>query len=165
MVATPARQVRAAPARSYHRRMRRLMCVMALIAVVVAVLAGGMAPVRAAGAQATRAEPLRVHLQRIARRLRRAMIVLGLGQHFLDIDDAALPVEKGDGQRQQRVLHPHAVTGIGIENEQHAAMRWHRLAHHQAAHAAFLGIHDFRLDAMHAGRQFDDRQFRRSESQ
>lgn len=100
-------------------------------------------------------EPAQVHFQRIAHGhgFGRAMAVERVRLHVFDVDDLAAGVDKGHGQGQRRVLHPHALRGRVAKDEQHACIRRHLLTVHQALFALrFRGGH-LRLDQMHAGRE------------
>src|SRR5580765_1398398 len=103
-------------------------------------------------------EPALVHLECIASRPGRAVRLLGLGLHVGDVEDRAGVVEEGDRQRHIGVLHPHALDGRLVEDEQHPGVRAERLAVHEALHAGVEVGGDFRADEMHAGVQLHARQ-------
>lgn len=100
-------------------------------------------------------EPAQMHFQRIAHGhgLRRAMAVERVRLHVFDVDDLAAGIDKGDGQGQRRVFHPHALRRWIAKDEQHARIGLHFFTVHQTLFALrFRGGH-FRLDQVHASRQ------------
>ena len=100
-------------------------------------------------------EPAQVHFQRIAHGhgFGRAVAVERMRLHVFDVDDLAAGIDKGHGQGQRRVFHPHALRRWVTEDEQHARIGWQLFAVHQALFALLFRGGHFRLDQMHAGRQ------------
>ena len=74
------------------------------------------------------------------------------------VDHRDVVVFVDDVERDQGVLHPHAVGGDLVEHEHHAGVLRHGLAVHQALHAGAHGVGHFGADGVHAGRQLDRRQ-------
>lgn len=91
-------------------------------------------------------KPAAVHFQCIQRFALRAVVIGGVGLHFIDVDDAAVGRDEGDAQRQRRVLHPEIIPSRFVEDEQHAAVGAQRIALHQSACAAVRGVGDFGVD-------------------
>ena len=60
---------------------------------------------------------------------------------------------EGGGQRQQGVLHPEALRGGLLEDEQHALVLRHFLAVHQADLPLLGRLRDLGIDLVHAGGQ------------
>ena len=77
-------------------------------------------------------EPACRHFQGEFRGLPGAVRLFGLRLHFLDIDDAFLFVDEGNGERNQGISHPHALGRGQGENEQHAVVTRHAFSVHQA---------------------------------
>lgn len=100
-------------------------------------------------------EPAQVHFQRIAHGhgSGRAVAVERMRLHVFDVDDLAAGIDKGHGQGQRRVFHPHALRGRGAKDEQHACIRRHLFTVHQALFALLFRSGHFRLDQVHAGRE------------
>lgn len=86
---------------------------------------------KAADIQTALFEPAGGHFECEFCWLRGAMGVLGLGQHFSDIDESSLFIQKGDGKWNERVTHPHAVDGRLRKNKQHAVIARQAFAVHQ----------------------------------
>src|SRR5262249_16303744 len=76
-------------------------------------------------------KPATIHLERVSNRLSGAVRILGLRLHVLDIDDRATVVDEGHSERDQRVLHRHAVNLGLVEDEEHAGVLRHALAVHE----------------------------------
>ena len=81
------------------------------------------------------------------------MVGFGLRRHVLDVENAALLIEKGHRQRQIRIAHPHAMAIRPGEYEQHALVGRHALTMHQTLHAIGLIGSDFSFDAIKTGGQ------------
>ena len=79
----------------------------------------------------------------------------GLRLHIRQIDDGSVVGHKSSGQGEQGVLHPKALGAGLLKHEQHALVRGHIAAKHQA-NAALLGcLSDLGIDLVHAQLQFD----------
>src|SRR5258706_7851988 len=91
-------------------------------------------------------EPSLGHLQGEHRPRRGAVRLLAVRLHVGDVDDGAARVDERDRQRDQGVLHPHAVDLRLVEDEQHPGVGAERLAVHQALHAGGVVGGDFGAD-------------------
>ena len=83
--------------------------------------------------------------------------MFGFGLHILEIHDAAVVGNKGDGQWQQRVAHPEAKNPGVVVDEQHALVDSHCLAVHQSHGLLLRTLSYFGLNHVHASRQFNRR--------
>ena len=88
------------------------------------------------------------------------MIVLGLGLHVLNVQDAALVIEECHRKRQKCVAHPHAMTFGLREDEEHPVIGGHAFTHHQATLPVGLIRRDFGFDTMKTCREIDQRHLR-----
>ena len=96
-----------------------------------------------------------MHFQHKAHGLQRAVGIGGLGLHICQIDDGSVVRHESSGEGEQGVFHPKALGAGLLKHEQHALMRWHIAAKHQA-NAALLGcLGDLGIDLVHAQLQFD----------
>ena len=79
-----------------------------------------------------------MHLQNKAHRLQRAVGIRGLGLHIGQINNGSVIRHKSSGERQYGVFHPKTLGAGLLEHKQHAFMRRHVAAKHQA-NAALIG--------------------------
>ena len=100
-------------------------------------------------------KPTLVHFQHKAHGLQRAVGIGGLGLHIRQIDNGSVVGHKSSGQGEQGVFHPKALGAGLLKHEQHALMRWHIAAKHQANAALFGCLSDLGIDLVHAQLQFD----------
>ena len=66
--------------------------------------------------------------------------------HLRDADDLSLVVEKSYRERDQRILHPHAVRFGLWKHEKHALVRTEMLAEHEALRPCLDGVGDLGAD-------------------
>src|SRR6266851_6448081 len=113
-----------------------------------------------AGLDAFLREPARRHFERKLRGSRRTMRSFGLRLHVGDADDFSLFVDKSYRQRDQRILHPHAVRFGLWKYEKHALVRTEMLAKHEALRPCLEGVSDLSPDEVNPSRQLQGRQLR-----
>ena len=71
---------------------------------------------------------------------------LRLRLHLRDADDFSLFVDKSHRERDQRILHPHAI-GFGLRKyEKHTLVRTEMLAEHEALRPCLEGVSDLGAD-------------------
>lgn len=86
------------------------------------------------------------------------MGVGGLGLHVGQVDDGAVVGHKGCGEGDEGVFHPKTLGGGLLKHKQHAFVRGHVGAKHQASAALLGGLSHLGIDLKHARLQFDARQ-------
>lgn len=86
------------------------------------------------------------------------MGVGGLGLHVGQVDDGAVVGHKGCGEGDEGVFHPKTLGGGLLKHKQHAFVRGHVGAKHQACAALLGGLGHLGIDLKHARLQFDARQ-------
>ncbi len=86
------------------------------------------------------------------------MGVGGLGFHVGQVDDGAVVGHKGCGEGDEGVFHPKTLGGGLLKHKQHAFVRGHVGAKHQAYAALLGGLSHLGVDLIHARLQFDARQ-------
>src|SRR5882762_2124483 len=91
-------------------------------------------------------EPASGHFERELRGSRRTVRNFRLRLHVRDADDFSLLVEKGDRERDQRILHPHAVRFGLWKYEKHALVRTEMLAKHETLRPCLEGVSNLSLD-------------------
>lgn len=99
---------------------------------------------------ATSTEPTLVHFQSKPCRGIGAVVVFGLWLHFTNIDDGPIVVNKGNGEGDQGIFHPHAVALGRGEYEEHAFVGTHSGTLHESLHSFFLGAGHFSFNTMEA---------------
>ena len=83
------------------------------------------------------------------------MGVGGLGLHVGQVDDGAVVGHKGCGEGDEGVFHPKTLGGRLLKHKQHAFVRGHVGAKHQASAALLRGLGHLGVDLIHARLQFD----------
>ncbi len=86
------------------------------------------------------------------------MGVGGLGLHVGQVDDGAVVGHKGCGEGDEGIFHPKTLGGGLLKHKQHAFVRGHVGAKHQANAALLGGLSHLGIDLIHARLQFDARQ-------
>ncbi len=81
-----------------------------------------------------------------------------MGLHVGQVDDGAVVGHKGCGEGDEGVFHPKTLCGGLLKYKQHAFVRGHVGAKHQACAALIGGLGHLGVDLIHARLQFDARQ-------
>ena len=100
-------------------------------------------------------KPTLVHFEHEAHGFGGAMGVGGLGLHVGQVDDGAVVCHKGCGEGDEGVFHPKTLGGGLLKHKQHAFVRGHVGAKHQANAALLGGLSHLGVDLIHARLQFD----------
>ena len=103
-------------------------------------------------------KPSLVHFEHEAHGFGGAMGVGGLGLHVGQVDDGAVVGHKGCGEGDEGVFHPKTLGGGLLKHKQHAFVRGHVGAKHQASAALLRSLGHLGIDLIHARLQFDARQ-------
>src|SRR3546814_17119829 len=74
---------------------------------------------------------------------------------LVDVEDRAVGLDEQHVERDERVAHPERGHLLLAEIEQHAGIRRHALAEHQATGAAFVAARQFYRDMLRALRRPD----------
>ncbi len=115
----------------------------------------------AAGLDIFLLEPAQIHFKCVAHRFFAAMGIEGLRLHVFNVDDFAIIIDKGNGQWQECVFHPHAHLGRVIEYKHHALIGFHLFAEHQTLFPLGFGAGYFGLDQVNANIELSGREARR----
>jgi hypothetical protein len=100
-------------------------------------------------------KPTLVHFKHKAHGLRGAVGISSLWLHICQIDNGSVIRHKSGGEGEQGVFHPKALGAGLLKHKQHALVRRHFAAKHQANAALLRCLRNLGVDLVHTQLQFD----------